>query len=116
MVTKSVGDAGETLACRFLVDKGMEILSRNWRSNEGEADIIALDKRAGQVVLCEVKTRSNPQCGAAIKAVGRRKMQRLRKIAASWQMENGWAPMRIDVIGIDVLQEDVTVTYLRGVS
>lgn len=52
---REVGLLGEEMAARRLEEIGIEVLERNWRCKEGEADIIAKDGRT--VVLVEVKTR-----------------------------------------------------------
>jgi len=48
------GRAGERLAAKYLKKKGYRILARNVRSQDGELDIIALD-RDGTIVSVEVK-------------------------------------------------------------
>ena len=40
MNSKQIGDYGEDLAERFLLEKGYLILERNYRKNTGEIDII----------------------------------------------------------------------------
>ena len=50
-----LGKRGETLACRYLKSKNIEILLRNHRNKRGEIDIIARD---GNIIcFIEVKTR-----------------------------------------------------------
>ena len=46
MNTKELGDFGESLACEYLVNKGFNIVGRNYRINFGEIDIIARKKPA----------------------------------------------------------------------
>ncbi|RZK49470.1 MAG: hypothetical protein EOO99_05625 [Pedobacter sp.] len=41
MNTKDLGFRGEQLACQLLIDKGYQIIARNWRSGRSEIDIIA---------------------------------------------------------------------------
>lgn len=50
----SVGELGESLACRFLENKGYLIIDRNWRTWWGEIDVVA--KRKDKVLFVEVKT------------------------------------------------------------
>jgi len=53
---KNIGNLGENIAGRFLLEKGYKILARNYRKPWGEIDIIA--EQRGVVVFCEVKTNS----------------------------------------------------------
>jgi putative endonuclease len=61
------GALGEQYACRFLEDRGYRILARNWRFGKDELDIIA--GTAHELVIVEVKTRSNDQHGQPEEAV-----------------------------------------------
>lgn len=49
------GRWGEQKAAEFLVQKGYRIIERNWKSNKGEIDIIAIDRNV--IVFVEVKSR-----------------------------------------------------------
>ena len=51
-----IGELGENIACRFLKEKGFEILGRNYRKKWGEIDIIA--KKSGIIHFVEVNTVS----------------------------------------------------------
>lgn len=53
----SLGWEGETIACDLLVQKGYQILYRNFRFRKAEIDIIAFYKE--WVVFVEVKSRSS---------------------------------------------------------
>lgn len=99
-VRQAVGAYGEQLAARHLVDAGLALLDRNWRSATGEIDIVARDGDA--VVLCEVKTRRSLVYGAPVEAVTRRKAARLRRLAAEWLAETGVHPpeVRFDVVEV----------------
>jgi putative endonuclease len=57
MHRSGIGRQGEDLAARFLEEKGMELLARNFRSRRGEIDLIALD--GDTLVFAEVKTWSH---------------------------------------------------------
>ncbi|MBQ9815611.1 MAG: YraN family protein [Lachnospiraceae bacterium] len=83
MNKREIGTAFEQEACRFLRDKGMEIICTNYTCKAGEIDIIARD---GQyLVFCEVKFRSSGKAGGAFYAISKAKMDRITK-AARWFM------------------------------
>jgi putative endonuclease len=99
----AVGAYGERLAARYLVDSGMHILDRNWRCEQGEIDIVAMDDRC--LVIVEVKTRRSLAFGSPVEAVTAVKAARLRRLACCWLAEHrslvdSVADVRIDVIGV----------------
>ncbi|WP_439183150.1 YraN family protein [Carboxylicivirga taeanensis] len=51
-----LGKAGETLAAKYLEQKGYKILERNWQYNHKEIDLIAMHDN--YLVVIEVKTRT----------------------------------------------------------
>ena len=51
-----IGSLGEDIACKFLKDKGFEIVARNYRKKFGEIDVVA--KKAKRLHFVEVKTVS----------------------------------------------------------
>jgi putative endonuclease len=51
------GNDGEQLAADFLINKGFEIVARNYRYKHSEIDLII--KRANWLIFVEVKTRSS---------------------------------------------------------
>jgi putative endonuclease len=95
-----VGAYGERVAVQHLLEAGLAVLARNWRSSTGEIDIVA---REGDVlVVCEVKTRRGLGFGRPAEAVDRRKISRLRRLAAEWLTETGVHPreVRFDVVEV----------------
>ncbi|NMM24972.1 MAG: YraN family protein [Phycicoccus sp.] len=99
----AVGAYGERLAARYLTEFGMHILDRNWRCDQGEIDIVAMDDAC--LVIIEVKTRRSLTFGAPVEAVTAVKAARLRRLAALWLNDhrsqvNAVADVRIDVIGV----------------
>jgi putative endonuclease len=103
----AVGAYGERLAARYLAEIGMQILDRNWRCDQGEIDIVALDGTC--LVIAEVKTRRTLAFGAPVEAVTPVKAARLRRLAGCWLAERrplvesspeAVAEVRIDVIGV----------------
>ncbi len=77
---------------------GYEILSSNFRTRDGEVDLIA--REDGQFVFVEVKTRLGRSYGIGEEAITPTKQARLVKAAQAWLQEQGQAgaDWRIDVV------------------
>jgi putative endonuclease len=80
-----LGARGERLAADWYVARGYTLVARNWRCREGELDLVVA--REGELVFCEVKTRSSDRFGAPAEAVTRAKQRRLRQLAAMFLAE-----------------------------
>lgn len=97
---KSSGAWGEDLALRYLTRKGYTLAERNYRTRNGEIDLIV---RNGEVlVFVEVKLRRGTGFGDPLEAVTPRKQAALRKIAEQYlcEREPDFDTLRFDVVGI----------------
>lgn len=101
-----LGRAGEQRAASFLVQRGYEIVDRNWRCSHGELDIIAATDEI--LAFVEVKTRSSVEYGHPFEAIDERKRRRLWRLANAWIAAHpGQARMRemrlqaVGIIGAD---------------
>ena len=115
--TRALGAYGERLAARYLQERGMVVLDRNWRCEHGEIDLVALDGDC--LVVCEVKTRRSVAFGEPVEAVTRRKAARLRRLASAWLAAHDARPagVRIDVVGIMRPKTGpLVLRHLRGVA
>ena len=97
-----LGRRGEDLAAHYLEQRGLVVLSRNWRCRDGELDIVATDTH--RVVVCEVKTRTGTSFGDPHDAVTPRKAARIRRATTAWLAAHhvAWCELRFDVIAIVV--------------
>ena len=92
-----LGNRGESLAEKYLLENGYQILERNWRFSRAEIDIIAKD---GEIlVFVEVKTRSSELFGKPEESVSPRKEALLKDAAAVYmeQIGHDWE-IRFDII------------------
>jgi putative endonuclease len=115
----AVGAYGERVAARAVVERGMELLDRNWRCQLGEIDLVALDRAADEVVVVEVKTRRSVTYGHPAEAVNRAKLARLRRLAGRWLSEHDVRAegVRIDVVAVRPQPAGpAVVEYLQGVG
>jgi putative endonuclease len=100
LLRKILGQSGEDRAAKHLADMGYRVLERNYRTPQGEIDLIALD--SGTVVFVEVKTRTNDAYGAPELAVNAAKQGRMVKAALGYLKRKKLHQMacRFDVVAI----------------
>lgn len=93
------GLLGEVMAARYLRAEGYLIAEANFRTRQGEVDIIA--QRDDMLIFCEVKTRSNTAIALPRESVDARKQRRIVLAALQYVRQihfNG--VMRFDVIEV----------------
>lgn len=103
---KRLGERGEDAAAAYLERAGMTVLERNWRTECGEVDIIALEDET--IVFCEVKTRKTAAKGTPDDAVTPAKQRKYSRLARAYLQANAIddVPVRFDVVSLLVLGED----------
>lgn len=113
MKNKDTGNFGENLACRYLIEKGLIVIEKNWRHKHLEIDIIAYKDQ--QLHIVEVKTRTGIEYGYPEQFIGRQKFQYLKNAAAIYQYQNPkWKNIQFDVISI-LLMEPIEILFLEDV-
>lgn len=102
MKRRETGALGEKLACDFLGKNGYRVLERNYRSPDGEIDIIAQQETT--LVFVEVRTKKSSTFGTPEESITPVKMERLRKVAAHYGQNRSNLPAawRIDVVAIQM--------------
>ena len=103
---RAQGDWGEEKAVEFLLKKGYDIVTRNFRVKMGELDAVAWHKKHHfGMTLCfiEVKTRGEND-GSAERATQGKKMPRLLFTAKQYCLAHG---IRIDTVPIQFEQVSV---------
>ncbi|MCR4644426.1 MAG: YraN family protein [Oscillospiraceae bacterium] len=69
------GNLGEEAVCRYLTERGYEILGRNFRICGAELDIVA--RKREDIAFVEVKTRMPGSLASGFDAVGKAKQRRI---------------------------------------
>ncbi|HEV7469937.1 MAG: protein yraN [Pseudonocardia sp.] len=95
-----LGRRGEDVAVEYLQNRGLVVLSRNWRCRDGELDVVATDR--ARLVVCEIKTRSGTRYGEPAEAVTEKKAATIRRVTRAWLAEHhvGWCEIRFDVVAV----------------
>ncbi|MDP3150279.1 MAG: YraN family protein [Ignavibacteria bacterium] len=112
--TKEKGKEGEEKAVTLLIEKGFEIIERNYRYGKGEIDIIARDKEF--LVFVEVKSRESLEYGKPEEAITKRKMSQIRKITEAYLAEKNITNenIRFDVVAILFLNGEISIEHYEN--
>jgi putative endonuclease len=96
---RDLGDFGERVAAAHLEANGYRIVERNFRTREGEIDIIA--ERCSTLVFVEVRTRRGEAMGTPSESITAAKAAHLLSAAAAYTQARDWGgDQRIDVIAV----------------
>lgn len=108
----ALGQLGEDAAAEHYERLGFEVVERNYRCAAGELDLILTDGKV--LVFCEVKTRRTAYWGEPSEAVGYKKQQRIRRLAAAWLSEKGGCrlPIRFDVVSIVAADSGLKIEHI----
>jgi putative endonuclease len=103
-----IGSFGESLAERFLVERGYRLIERNAYVDGDELDLIVADGRT--IVAVEVKTTSN---GAdPFDAVDDDKMFRIRRAADAYRL----SITRIDVVAVMISDQGAAIHWIQSME
>ena len=101
--TKASGDAAEDRALAYLAGRGLNLVSRNYRTPHrggGEIDLIMRDGET--LVFVEVRKRASRIFGGAAASVGGVKQRRIVFAARHFLMRfREPPPCRFDVVGVE---------------
>ncbi len=110
-----LGQDAEQLAFRFLRDKGLRPIRRNFRCRHGEIDLIMLDDSC--LVFIEVRYRSETSFVTAMLTVDTRKQRKLSRAAAMFLAMNrryGEHVCRFDIVGVNCGRDAVvSIDWMR---
>jgi putative endonuclease len=96
-----LGRHGEELAERRLTSLGYEIVTRNWRCEYGELDLVARDGEC--LALVEVRTRRGSTLGTPEESITPAKQARLIELAEAYVQASDWkGDWRIDVVAVEM--------------
>ena len=110
--SQDFGKLGEDLAVNYLINKGYQILERNWRSGHKEIDIIALD--GDTLVAVEVKTRKSNTYGEPDIAVDAMKQQMLIWAADAYvRYKNLDVEVRFDIVSIVITDTGEHIEHIE---
>jgi putative endonuclease len=96
-----LGRAGERAAADLLRKQGYEVVGSGFLARRGELDLVC--RRGKDLVVVEVKTRTDDSFGTPLEAVGSRKRRAMMSAAAEYRALAGWrGPIRYAIVGLTV--------------
>ena len=96
-----LGKWGEEYAVNFLLNKGYDILERDWRIGHRDIDIIARAPEGNIIVFVEVKTRTSDVVTDPRDAVDLRKIRNIGVAANAYVKQHNVVDLlRFDIISI----------------
>ncbi|MFA5366788.1 MAG: YraN family protein [Dehalococcoidia bacterium] len=102
MNRRETGTIAENIAADYLQKRGYKIRERNYRTREGEIDIIAC--KDDTLIFIEVRAKTGRTFGSAEESITERKKKRLVALAEAYLSDTGEQPesCRIDLIAIRI--------------
>jgi putative endonuclease len=113
------GAAAEKLACEYMLDQGLTLVGRNFRTRRGEIDLIMQDNK--DLVFIEVRFRKSIRFGSAEESITRQKCARLTAAALAYMQyqhlgEN--TVVRFDAVAISPEsnnQSDFKLNWIKNI-
>lgn len=116
MTAKEIGERGEQLALRHYEEHGYRLCEANFRTRQGEVDLIL--EKGGMLVFAEVKARTGKPVARPREWVDGRKQRRITAAALGYlNLKKISEPiMRFDVVEIilDEAGEAVSLECIEG--
>ena len=115
----STGQKGEEAAANYLMRHGCKVITRNWRANPGEVDIIAQCPGPEPVLtFIEVRTRHG-RTGLAEESISKRKATSMVSAAYAYMQARGPDPevtsWRVDLVAISMSGSNIaSINWVRG--
>lgn len=101
--SKGVGDTGEDVGVKYLVERGHKILDRNWKTKFCEIDIVSI--KDDVIYFNEVKYRKSSQQGGGIAAITSKKISQMKFAAQLYALKNHIADTHLRLAAIAVTGE-----------
>lgn len=107
------GQQAEDIALSYLTEQGLNLVERNFRSRQGEIDLIMRD--GSTLVFIEVRYRRSNRFGSPQESVTRTKQYRLLATAAFYLKRYRYdGPTRFDVAALTPGHDGLHLDWIKG--
>lgn len=113
--TQRIGKIAEDLACDYLQNQGLKLVTRNFYCRCGEIDLVMRDKE--YLVFIEIRSRNTNRFGGGAASITHHKQQKLLKTAQYYLQQNKLLekiPCRFDVIAILSVQSRAEIEWIKN--
>ncbi len=106
--TRAIGRIGESIARKYLEDKGYQIIEQNYQTRYAEIDLIA--KKGNILIFIEVRTKKGELFGSPEETINQKKLKKLLGNAAAYVARKKWkGQYRIDAVCVVLGQDNKIV-------
>ena len=106
------GKKGESVARQYLEDNGYQVVATNWRFHRFELDIIATNNE--ELIIIEVKTRSDNYLVAPESAVDNKKIRRIVAASDAYTRKyNIQLPVRFDILCLIKKEQSFEIEHIE---
>lgn len=105
----------EIRAQKYLSDKGLELITKNFRSPFGEIDLIMKDKNI--ICFIEVRYRADESFYPAVESIDENKCRRIILTGQKYLLQHhntGQSDYRFDIIALHGKQADVKIEWIKN--
>ncbi|GAU78784.1 YraN family protein [Fusibacter sp. 3D3] len=114
MNKRLVGNKGEAIAIKWLLEHQFEMITQNYYTPYGEIDIIA--KKEAVFYFVEVKYRRNLNYGSAREALTRQKISHLKKSVLHYiTSQSVYLDYKVSFIGIYDMNGRLDIEWLENI-
>lgn len=108
------GIRGENLALKYLEQRGLRIIERNYYSRFGEIDLIMRDGET--LVFVEARYRKSQKFGGALASVDAKKQKKLRRTAECYlqHTKSHDSPCRFDILCISGSLDKPSIDWITN--
>jgi putative endonuclease len=116
---KAQGDWAEELACQWLMEQGLVLRDRNFRTRYGEIDLIM--QSGDCLIFVEVRYRKTVKFGSAEESITSKKCQKLTAAAQGYLLANSYesnTPIRFDAVALSPSSDSYlgcTINWIQNI-
>lgn len=109
----TTGQHAELLACQYLQQHKLKLITKNYHCRRDEIDLIMQDKST--LVFIEVRYRKNARFGRALESVNYKKQAKIIITAEHYLVHNtqNFTGYRFDVIAISPAQQSHEIIWVK---
>jgi len=110
----NLGQYAEQLACDYLQQHKLKLITKNYHCRRGEIDLIMQDEE-DTMIFVEVRYRKSTKFGSALESVNQQKQQKIIFTATHYlsQQSHSFSNYRFDVVAITPTINRPEITWIK---